>query len=77
MTLNEIKAEIERLIRQTPYSKEEVLSYLTAEKELEPEELFAYGVALEYLRGKKSADYKKIEKLFMKRKDELLKKYNC
>lgn len=75
MTLKEIKSEIERLIQQTPHSKEEVLSFLNAEEELNPEELFAYGIALEYLRGKKSADYKKLEKIFTKRKGELLKKY--
>ena len=76
MTIQELKIEIERIIARTPYTKEEVLSFFTAEEELNPEELFAYGMALEYLRGKKSANYKKIENLFLKRKDKLMKKYN-
>lgn len=75
MSLQQVINEIERLIQQTPYSKEEILSFFEAEKELNMDELMAYGVALEYLRGKKSADYKKLQNQFLKKKKDLIKFY--
>jgi hypothetical protein len=78
MTLQQLKDEIERIINASPYSKEEVLSVLNAEEDLSPNELMAYMVALDYLhwkKGKESADYKKIERQFIKRKDKLMKHY--
>jgi hypothetical protein len=75
MTLAEIKREIEAIISRTPYTKEEVLSFFKAEEELTPDELFAYGIALEYLRGKKDANYKKLEQVFTKKRDALAKRY--
>ncbi len=78
MNLAQIKAEIERMIAATPYSKEEVLSFFNAEPELTPDELFAYGIALEYLRDQKKTrteSYKKLEKQFTKKKDALMKNY--
>ena len=75
MTIQELKTEIERMIARTPYTKEEILLFLTVKEELKPEELFAYGIALKYLQDKKSTNYKKIENLFLKRRDKLIKKY--
>ena len=76
MTILELKQEIERIISRSPYSKEEILSLFTLEEDkFEPDEILAYGVALDYLKDKKSADYKKLEKLFRTRKDKLIKKY--
>lgn len=75
MNLIEIKNEIERMIRATPYSREEVLEMFDKEEEYSPDELMAYSVAIEYLKGKKSADRKRLEKMFTKRKKELVKYY--
>ena len=75
MTIIEIKNQIEEIIRRSPYTKEEILSFLTAEEELNIDELMAYGVALEYLRGKKDANFKKLEKVFLQKKKDLIKHY--
>lgn len=75
MTIIEIKNQIEEIIRRSPYTKEEILSFLTAEEELNIDELMAYGVALEYLRGKKDANFKKLEKVFLRKKKDLIKHY--
>ena len=39
MTLQQTINEIERIIQQTPYTKEEVLSFFEAEKELNVDEV--------------------------------------
>lgn len=75
MTFANLKVEIERLIAASPYSKEEVLSLFNAEPELSMDELMAYSVALEYLHGKKGANYKKLQEQFLKKKDALMEKY--
>lgn len=75
MTLTALKAEIENIIARTPYTKEEVLSFLNAEPELTPNELFAYAAAVDYLKGKKSGDHKKLLKQFTKKKNELMQEY--
>lgn len=75
MNLAQLKTEIERLIAQTPYTKEEVLSFFNAEPELTVDELMAYSVALDYLRGKKSARHKELLKQFTKKKYALMKDY--
>lgn len=76
MTLSEIVNEIESIIRRSPYTRAEVLSIFTMEeKELEPDEIFAYGIALDYLKNKKSGDYKRLQELFLKKKDKLSKFY--
>ena len=75
MTIIEIKNQIEEIIRRSPYTKEEILSFLTAEEELNIDELMAYSVALEYLRGKKDANFKKLEKVFLRKKKDLIKHY--
>ena len=76
MTILELKQEIARIISRSPYSKEEILSiFALEENKFELDEILAYGVALEYLKDKKSGDYKKLEKLFRTRKNKLMKNY--
>ena len=75
MTLAALKAEIERLIGTTPYTKEEVVSVLTAEQELDFEETLAYMAALDYLKDRKKGDYKKLQKVFLKKKADMFDKY--
>jgi hypothetical protein len=76
MNMMQIKEEIERIIARTPYTKEEVLSFLTAEPELTMDELMAYGIALEYLRDKKDKRSENLRKQFTKKKDDLITYYN-
>lgn len=75
MNLAELKNRIEELIQQTPYSKSDVLAMFDKEEEYEPDELFAYAVAVEYLREKKSANTKSLEKMLNTRKNKLIKFY--
>lgn len=51
------------------------MSYLNAEPDLSTDELFAYGIALEYLHDKKSNNYKDLEKVFLKKRDEFIINY--
>ncbi len=77
MTLMQLKEEIERIISRTPYTKEEVLSFLTAEPELTMDELMAYGIALEYLRDKKDKRSENLRKQFSKKKEDLMTYYKA
>lgn len=75
MNIIELKKEIERLIERTPYTKEEVLAIFGKEEEWNYDEIFAYGIALEYLKGKSDEKTERLQKLFTKRKDNIMKKY--
>ena len=76
MNIVELKQEIERMISRTPYTKEEVLAIFKQEEEPTLDEIFAYGIALEYLKGKKSENTERLQKLFLKKKDKLIEYYS-
>ena len=71
--LEEIKEDL--LKRFIPLTYEEILSLFSMEDELTMDEIMAYGVALEYMKEKKTGDYKKLEMLFLKKKNKLAEKY--
>ena len=71
----QLKNEIERLIQASPYSKEEIMAIFQKEDEdWNVDEIMAYSVALDYMREKKG-DTKKLERLFERRKNKLIKFY--
>lgn len=75
MNLIQLKNEIERLIQSTPYSKDEIMALFQKEDEdWSVDEIMAYAIALDYMRDKKG-DTKKLEKLFERRKNKLIKLY--
>jgi hypothetical protein len=75
MRLIDLLNEINRIIKQSPYTKEQVLELFSAEEEMKPDEIFALCVAMEYMREKKK-DPSKLQKEFIKRRDKLMKFYN-
>ncbi len=79
MKFQETINEINRLIAATPYTREEIAAFWKAEdeKEWEPETLFAYAAAMEYMRKQgNEKEAANIRGSYEKRLDEIKEYYS-